>query len=138
MHDTDANPSPMQPGTLHEQGLKHVPYPAAKGAATASAAQSDIKKAGLVRRLLMFVAGLLGFKPRAKKESAPEFITATDDRAAVARAAQLPPPMAFKGDTANTLAIPMGAYAGKPVEQAMHKRAEQQFKTMDITRSTMH
>jgi hypothetical protein len=132
MHDTDINPA-QQPATIRDDALA-IPQTGSRTARSASAGPQAARRVGLLQRVLTFFLRL--FKPqRAAHMPAP--LTAAE-RAAAARAAQMSPPVAFKGDTANTLVTPMGAYAGKPVDQAMRKRAEQQFKNMDVTRTTMN
>jgi len=127
MRDTDINPCASQLAAL--QHTPSLEYPAGH-AHKASAVQHETRKAGLVQRVIQFFARLFGSRRTTELTAA--------DRAKAAREAQLPPPLAFKGDTTNTLATPMGAYAGKPVEQVLRKRAEQQFKNMDITRATIN
>ena len=136
MHDTDATAPLLQPGTLREDAVTSLPHPAGREAPKASSAQNEIKAPGLVQRLMAFIVRLFKARRRKQIEFVPD--ASVSERAATAQAAQLPPPMAFKGDTANTLATPIGAYAGKPVEHAMRKRAEQQFKNLDITQTTIH
>lgn len=130
MHDIDTASPSLQPAS------QRVSPPHLVQAPRREAVQAhEAKAGGLFKRLLTFLAGFL----RRKKQAGvyvPDAEAA--ERMATARAAQMPPPMAFKGDTANTLATPMSAYAGKPVEQALRKRAEQQFKNFDITQTTMH
>jgi hypothetical protein len=136
MHDTDTNAPSPQPGALREEAVTSLPHKADKEAPAVSAAAAGTRAPSLLRRLLECLARLFKGKKRKETKYVPD--QAASERAAAAQAAQLPPPMAFKGDTANTLATPIGAYAGKPVEQALRKRAEQQFKSMDITQSTVH
>jgi hypothetical protein len=139
MHESDTTATSPAQGTLKEEALATIPQVEKKQARSASATASKAKPLGLMARCWRFAKGLFTVKPKAQPipvVAAPDLTVA--DRAAVARSAQMPPPVAFKGDTASTLVTPMGAYAGKPVDLAIRKRAEQQFKNMDLSQTTMN
>jgi hypothetical protein len=135
MHDTAS--SSLQPALLREEAVTAAPPLSDVYAHAASSAKPEARPRGYLQKLAGFFARLFAGKRNKDHKSMP-VIAVEDDRARAALAAQMQPPMAFRGDTASTLATPMGAYAGKPVEQAIRKRAEQQFKNMDITSATMN
>jgi hypothetical protein len=137
MHDTDATPPIPQPSSIREQGVAPLPHVVTEVATAVAPVAGVAKRAGLMQCVWQFFARLLNRRQHVRKENTSDLIIAAD-RAAAALAAQMPPPIAFKGETASTLAIPTSTYAGKPVEQALRKRAEQQFKNLDITRTTIH
>ncbi len=100
-------------------------------------AAPPVKRRSWLMRLLGFLARpFTGWRKKKIVDIAASQHIA--ERAATAIASGAEPPMVFRGDTASTLATPMGTYAGKPAYQAIRKRAEQQFKNMDITTSTMN
>jgi hypothetical protein len=130
MQDTGSTTPLVHSTALRKEKITTTPH--AAHPALAAFAQPAPAKQGWVKRALHFIGRLLG---RGNSESA---LRTAAQRAAAARAAHMPESVAFKGATASTLVTPMGAYAGKPVEHAMRKRAEQQFKTMDISQTTMN
>jgi hypothetical protein len=139
MHESDTAASSAVQATLNEEAFAAVPPAARKREHAASPSTPNAKPVTLWARLRGFLRRLFAGS-RSPQQAHPIHIPelTAADRAAAARAAQMPPPVAFKGDTASTLVTPMGAYAGKPVDLAIRKRAEQQFRTMDVTQSTMN
>lgn len=136
MQDTDSTISSPGQTALKEESFAAAPPVAKKRARAAFPAPGEAKPQGLMASLWGLVKRLFARKPVAYQNYTPELTD--NDRAAAARAAQMPPPVVFKGDTASTLVTPMGTYAGKPLDLVMRKRAEQQFKTMDVTQVTMN
>jgi hypothetical protein len=134
MHDTDTALSSKQP-SRNEKAASALSHPAGAQARKASA-PSAVRPQGLIQRLMGFFARI--FAGNKRNSRAYTLDPAAAERVTASLAAQMSPPMAFKGDTTSTLATPMGAYAGKPVSHAIRKRAEQQFNNMDISNSTMN
>lgn len=136
MHDTNTG-SPLPLSSTHQGDSVTLLSPSTdKAAQKTASAQSMHKPAGIVQRVLHFFVKLFSRKEAVRARKLVALSLA--ERAAAARAAQMSPPVAFIGDTTNTLITPMGAYAGKPVDQAIRRRAEQQFKNMDITQATIN
>ncbi len=133
----DSNTTFSSQSTQRREGGKAALPPAGsalprKGASPAAKAQPQ----GWIKRIIAFVARLWTGKPKVQAYAADANAAS---RAATSIAAQLSPPMAFKGDTTSTLATPISTYAGgKPVNLAIRKRAEQQFDNMDLSNTTMN
>ncbi len=142
MHDTDTASSSLQHTPLKEGAQAAMPHASKQPKPHLASPAENAKPRGLLARVMHFFARLFSSKRNLHHKDVAEIIlpdlTANNDRAAAARAAQMEPPVVFIGNSASTLVTPMGAYAGKPVEQAMRKRAEQQFRNMDVTQTTMN
>lgn len=140
MQDTNASSQVTRSGRT-EDALSVVTHAPKRQIKAAAETASSAKPRSWFVRLVQCIARLFGRKQPKPVETETVIRiadTTVADRAAAARAAQMSPPMAFVGDTASTLATPMGAYAGKPVDQANRKRAEQQFRNMDVSQATMN
>ena len=134
MHDTDAfSQLPLSAPKERTHSVLQAERPQTAAPVKAVAAE---KPRGLFARMFGWLGGLFVTKKEAVAVRAVDPVAA--ERAATSRAAHMPEPVAFRSENASTLATPVSVYAGKPVEQAIRKRAEQQFKAMDITQSTVH
>jgi len=138
MHDTDTTSPTQTRATISESSASAPHKHARKKVYPAALQQPAVKRTGFMGRVIQCVARLFRRRSSVAATAVSVAELSPEERTAATRAAQLPPAMTFKGDTASTLAAPIGSYAGKPVMQAMRRRAEQQFKTMDTSQMTMN